>query len=196
LWVRLPPRLLPRNGKRSRGPAATTAGSHPENDGSSPSGITELVRGQLSVVSCNGQLMTADNGQRTTDNGQRTTDNGQRTTDNLGLQVLWTHPSVVRKWAGFDSRVDLPRGRGCLASNLRWVRFPSSPLNWAAGPTGRRRHRTSEIGVQFPGGPLIEMGSWSKGTMPARHAGDPGSTPGGSTDIRKVAGYRLAGPPR
>jgi hypothetical protein len=36
LWVRLPPRLLP----RSRGPAAKTPGPHPGNDGSSPSGIT------------------------------------------------------------------------------------------------------------------------------------------------------------
>ena len=38
LWVRVP--RLPLQNKQSRGPAATTPGSHPGNGGSSPSGTT------------------------------------------------------------------------------------------------------------------------------------------------------------
>jgi hypothetical protein len=47
----------------------------------------------------------------------------------------------------------VPRGRGCFASTLRWVRFPSSPL----------------------------MGPWSNGKTLAWRAGDAGSIPAGST---------------
>src|SRR5262245_29232571 len=36
-------------------------------------------------------------------------------------------------------------------------------------------------------------GPWSNGKTPARQVGDPGSTPGGSTAIRKVARYGLLG---
>jgi hypothetical protein len=36
-------------------------------------------------------------------------------------------------------------------------------------------------------------GSSSNGRTPVRHTGNPGSIPGGSTDIRKVAGYGLPG---
>lgn len=74
-----------------------------------------------------------------------------------------------------------------------------STPNWAARPRGRRRHGMSEIGVQFPGGPLHEglmvredsrsavaqAGWWTARDGP----GGPGSTPGESTRIRKVAGY-------
>ena len=39
----------------------------------------------------------------------------------------------------------------------------------------------------------LYSGPWSNGRTPARQAGNPGSIPGGSTDIRKVAGYGLPG---
>lgn len=66
LWVQFPPRLLPRKRGRSsfqrkraaspfsqwsRGPAATTPGLHPGNDGSSPSGITEPAKPQAAIAS-------------------------------------------------------------------------------------------------------------------------------------------------
>ena len=54
-----------------------------------------------------------------------------------------------------DLGAHVPRGRGCLASSLRWVQLPSSPL---------------------------KLGLSSKGKIPAWRAGDPGSTPGRSTD--------------
>lgn len=40
---------------------------------------------------------------------------------------------------------------------------------------------------------MIATGSWSNGTTLAWRAGNPGSTPGGSTDFRKVAGYGSPG---
>ena len=107
-----------------------------------------------------------------------------------GLQVFRLHASVVRRKAGFNSRVDLcsivggacPKG-GETALQAVWDGFDSHRLHciWAAGQMGRRRPRASEIGVQLPGGPLNEMGLSSNGRTPARHAGNPGSSPGWST---------------
>src|SRR3954466_5608284 len=77
-----------------------------------------------------------------------------------GLQVFRQHTSLVGRGTEFDSRADLrgnvradplakrnPEQRGL-------VPLPIHSLNRAAGPTGRRRHRTPEIGVRLPGGPL------------------------------------------
>ena len=52
---------------------------------------------------------------------------------------------------------------------------------------------TQVIGVRLPGGPLTITGSWSNGKTPPWRGGNPSSTLGGSTDIRKVAGYGLPG---
>src|SRR4051794_41464651 len=54
----------------------------------------------------------------------------------------------------------VPRGRGCLARTLRWVRLPSSPLTneWACGPTGRRQPGVLGMRVRLPPGPLERGG--------------------------------------
>jgi hypothetical protein len=77
-----------------------------------------------------------------------------------GLQVFRQHTSLVGRGTEFDSRADL---RGNVRAERLARRDPehrsSVPLpvhsrKRAAGPTGRRRHRTPEIGVRLPGGPL------------------------------------------
>src|SRR6476659_9486200 len=50
----------------------------------------------------------------------------------------------------------VPRGRLTFAKSVRWVRFPSGPLDQRAHSlTGRRQLGRLEIRVQFPVGPLI-----------------------------------------
>ena len=80
-----------------------------------------------------------------------------------GLQVLRPHAPSVEGKIGFNSRADLrlsmgahvPRGRDCLASRLRWVQFPSSPLDkGASDPMARDQPGVLEMRVQFPRGPL------------------------------------------
>ena len=62
----------------------------------------------------------------------------------------------------------------------------SNPAEITAGWTGARCQHgliSRPTWVQIPLPQLPEAaGPWSKGTTPARHAGDPGSTPGGSTE--------------
>lgn len=91
-----------------------------------------------------------------------------------GLQAFRLHTSVVRTRIGFNSRADL----------CDWACMPKEATEpCKIGAMGSTPIRSTDIN---------EMGSWSNGTTPARQVGNPGSTPGGSTDerrIRKVAGY-------
>ena len=58
------------------------------------------------------------------------------------------------------------------------IAVPVHALNRAAGPTGRRRHRTPEIGVRLPGGPLY-AGRDSEGPIVQRNdTGSAGRRPG------------------
>ena len=76
-----------------------------------------------------------------------------------GLQVFRQHTSLVGRGTEFDSRADL-RGNlrvDPLARRLLTCTWGSGSVlsrKRAAGPTERRRHRTPEIGVRLPGGPL------------------------------------------
>src|SRR5262249_41798103 len=86
------------------------------------------------------------------------------------------HTSSVRRKAGFESRTDL-----CIRNK------------WAARPMERRLACNQEIGVQLPGCPLNNKGSWSKGKTSGWQSENPGSIPGESTDT-EGSRIRLAGP--
>ena len=72
-----------------------------------------------------------------------------------------SHPWLVgaRSIPGRTSRTNGPAcrwGRLTLARSVRWVRFPSGPLDKRAhGPTGRRQLGRLEIRASFPVGPLL-----------------------------------------
>jgi hypothetical protein len=87
-----------------------------------------------------------------------------------------SNPASATCWSGSVVAARRPGKRG---------RPGSSPgrtsRRRAAGRRGRRRRRKAEIGVRFPGGPLMKMGLWSNGKTPAWRAGNAGSTPAGST---------------
>ncbi len=99
-----------------------------------------------------------------------------------GLQVLRRHASVVGRKFGFDSRADLCGTIAPLAA-----RRPRAQL-------GTHVPRRGEIPLQGICGGFDSLrlhwhrGSWSKGKIPARQTGDPGSNPGGST---RTEGSRL-----
>ena len=90
-------------------------------------------------------------------------------------------PGSLKRWS---VGVAVARRRGKAEDR---VRAPDGPLETrAARSTVGRLVCTQAIGVRLLGGPLAGMGSWSKGKMPPWRGGDPSSTLGGSTGIRKV----------
>jgi hypothetical protein len=121
----------------------------------------------------------------------------------IGPRVRRRHASMVRRWTEFDSRADLWNPREAEGG------WSYVQMNRAAGPTGRRRFRTPEIGVRLPGGPFFapgrtpsrshrigparrRSGSWPNGRAPPWRGGGPGSTPGGSIVVLAfVEGSRI-----
>jgi hypothetical protein len=83
--------------------------------------------------------------------------------------VFRPHTSVVRKEIGFDSRTDLWFGR--------WACMPWEATDpCKVGAMGSTPIRSTET----------VSGSWSNGTTPLWHGGNPGSIPGGSTETEGI----------
>ncbi len=95
----------------------------------------------------------------------------------------------LEKWACMPLAATDPCKVGVMGSTP----IRSTQQDRAAGPTGRRLARIQAIGVQFPGGPLDLAGSWSNGKTPVRQTGNPGSIPGGSSEM-EGSRIRFAGP--
>ena len=87
-------------------------------------------------------------------------------TPTSAISVPWSNGTTPARHAGSD---------GSTPSGI-------NRQTWSVGVAAARVFGKDEARVQFPDGPLMNKGSWSNGTTPARQAGNPGSIPGGSTD--------------
>ena len=203
---------------------ATTPLLQRGNGGSTPSGTTRTIGGAESEWSASvwGACLPCKQEGRARLSGGPSPERKRK-----GPRVRRRHASVVRRGTEFDSRADL--GSSDHSRMGGWSNgmtpglhpgatpegFPpgSTPrpvhstalYSWAAGPTGRHRHRTPGIGVRLPGGPLHctvlyctdslgrsrsdeASGPSPNGRVPPWRGGDPGSTPGGSIPDRADLG--------
>lgn len=98
-----------------------------------------------------------------------------------GLEVLRRHTTLVWWRSGFDSQRDLcsSYGDGCAGG----PRVPCKHLVMGSSPIV-----STESCPAKRGWTCDSLGLWSNGKTPAWRAGNAGSTPAGSTDLRKAAG--------